>query len=285
MKREKAVGIAFVALNLILIVVCIVLYSRRDKTEPKFLIQAATIIYTPEADTLELMEGIEAYDNRDGDVTARIVIEKIVEDRAKDTVTVYYAVSDKAGNVAKFSKLFPAELPEEKTSDVSDETNTAGTKETLTGEGNAIADQPEQEDEGNSDDSDTAAENEDTEETEPEETEDDQDTAEAEQNESPDQSAAAEPQPAPQPAAPVNTGAPELVLKSSEATIQAGTNVPWTEIITTLRDDKDDYATLYYNLHVSQYNRNKPGSYPVTVYVEDSDGNTSRSIPFTIIVQ
>ena len=52
-----------------------------------------------------------------------------------------------------------------------------------------------------------------------------------------------------------------------------------------MRDDKDNYETLYYNLHVSQYNRNRPGTYSVTVYVEDSDGNQSQEIPFTIIVR
>lgn len=281
MKREKAIGIAFVAINLILVVVCIVLYSRRDKTEPKFLIQAVTIIYTPGANPLELMEGIEAYDNHDGDVTDRIVIEKIVEDKPNATATVYYAVSDKAGNVAKFSKLFPAEFPE-KTDAMADGTDTVEAVETLaknSGE-KEVTEQAEQEAEGSPDDLDTEGENGNAGEAEPEETEDEADTQETEQPQEPAPAAAEQPS-----AAPANTGAPELVLKTSEATIQAGTNVPWTEIITTMRDDKDDYATLYYNLHVSQYNRNKPGSYPVTVYVEDSDGNTSRSIPFTIIVQ
>ncbi len=79
--------------------------------------------------------------------------------------------------------------------------------------------------------------------------------------------------------------APVLTLKKAEVTIEAGTTPPWTEIIETLRDDKDDYATLYYNLNISRYNRNQQGDYPVTLYTEDSDGNRSGTVTVMVHVK
>lgn len=57
------------------------------------------------------------------------------------------------------------------------------------------------------------------------------------------------------------------------------------DIIGTLKDDKDDYATLFGNLSVGRYDRNKPGSYQVGVSTQDSDGNSSQTVPITIIVE
>ena len=67
--------------------------------------------------------------------------------------------------------------------------------------------------------------------------------------------------------------------------MNAGQGPAWVDIIGTLSDDADDYNTLFQNLNVSRYDRNKPGTYQVSVYTEDSDGNKSQSVPLTIVVQ
>ncbi len=79
--------------------------------------------------------------------------------------------------------------------------------------------------------------------------------------------------------------APVLILKASEIRITAGQGPAWVDVISTLTDDKDDYNTLFQNLNVSRYDRNKAGTYQVSVYTEDSDGNKSQSVPLTIIVE
>ena len=81
------------------------------------------------------------------------------------------------------------------------------------------------------------------------------------------------------------SSAPVLTLREQEVTIEAGTSPPWTELIEILRDDKDDYTTLYYNLSVSRFNRNQPGDYPVTLYTEDSDGNRSGTVTILVHVK
>lgn len=284
MKRDKIIGIVFMGINIILLLLCIVFYIRTDKTEPKFMIQVADVVYVPGTDNTALFEGISANDDRDGDVTERIVLEKIVENREENMAVAYFAVSDKAGNIAKFSKLFRAEFPEE---------TTANPEMLETGVLDSTGMEPAA-------DSSEAAEQEMTQEKTDEDNEEstgedengDEETSDTEEGNTGEEDGIeeendteTEPVTEQQPAEPVNTGAPELVLGSSEVTVEAGANVPWVNIITTMRDDKDNYETLYYNLHVSQYNRNKPGTYPVTVYVEDSDGNQSQHLPFTIIVR
>ena len=54
--------------------------------------------------------GINAYDTKDGDLTSRIVVEKVVLNRDAQTAVVYYAVADYSGNVTKQSRVFPADI-------------------------------------------------------------------------------------------------------------------------------------------------------------------------------
>lgn len=108
MKKEKIAGIALAAVNIVLIVVGIVLYLGADRKEPSFEFQAMDIIYEEGMETSRLLEGISAYDNEDGEITDKIVIEKLIENRELNSVVVIYGVSDKAGNVAKCSREFAA---------------------------------------------------------------------------------------------------------------------------------------------------------------------------------
>ncbi len=72
-----------------------------DSTAPEILISDAAVpevsVYAPEA----LMEGVTAVDDRDGDVTGSIVVERVSGIQADGTVTVTYAAFDASGNVAK----------------------------------------------------------------------------------------------------------------------------------------------------------------------------------------
>lgn len=285
MKQDKVINIILVVVNTILMVVCAVLYLKSDRVEPRFVVQPSVIVYTPGMEQTALYEGLSAHDDRDGEITDKIVIEKIVENQAEGTAIVYYAVSDIAGNTAKFSKLFRAEYPVEVSAAVSEsgreeqvvmelerDQSISAEDEADRDNDEADADSVEVAGEGDSgEDSDEAPADE--EDDRMDDADNENDSAENEANETPATPAVR------------NSGAPELVFRTTEVKVDQGANVPWTEIISTLRDDKDDYATLYYNLQVGQYNRNKPGTYQVDVYTEDSDGNRSQTVPVTIIVR
>ena len=108
MKQGKTIGIILVALDAVLIVVCMILYFGADRQKPQLNFQTSEFIYREGMDTEILLQGITAYDSTDGDITDRIVIEKTIENRDDNTIVVFYAAVDKAGNVAKASRVFIA---------------------------------------------------------------------------------------------------------------------------------------------------------------------------------
>ena len=108
MKQRKTAGILLGIANVILLTGCIILYLRTDRISPGITFEAADIVYQEGMDESKLLEGAAAYDGRDGDISDSIVIEKIVENRTNSTAVVFYAVSDKAGNITKASRVFQA---------------------------------------------------------------------------------------------------------------------------------------------------------------------------------
>lgn len=294
MKRNRWIVVSIIVINICIIGTCIFLLMGEDRTAPEFRFQTSDYTYLKSDGESLLLQNIIAYDDRDGDITDRIVIEKLTENQDSNTVVVYYAVSDLAGNVAKVSRIFPMEpsdeVPEyviakqEETAET--ESGISGTKE---------ADKTEETGSDQEDKSEDAAGGE-SEEPEDEngggeqedenggEEQEDEDGGEEEDEEQEDERAEEEP---PKPAKPVvdKSGYPVLTLKKKEVTIEAGTSPPWTELIETMRDDKDDYTALYYNLHISKFTAGKAGDYPVTLQAEDSDGNLSDPVTITVHVR
>lgn len=291
MKQSKILVIAVIAVDLILAVVCMIAYFGEDRNCPEFRFQTDEYIYTYEGGESKLLENITAYDDRDGDISERIVIEKITENRESSTIVVYYAVSDSAGNVAKISRVFVADFREQESSaGESAEAlsgipeDTALTMEKASETEDVSSEQPEAaETAGGADEQADGGAGENT-----VETADDPEGDETEGEETGENAGQAEDQPAAPASEPPRedrSGYPVLTLRTQEVTIAAGTSPPWTEIIETLRDDKDDYATLYYNLSVSRFNRNQAGDYPVSLYTEDSDGNRSDTVTVLVHVK
>ena len=256
MKKGKVPVIILTMINLILAGIFLVFYLRMDRTAPEFRFQTSDYIYIRSDGESELLDNISATDAVDGNVTDRIVIEKVVENKADSSIVVFYAVSDTAGNVAKISRVFPAQFEE----DYAQTTNQTGAEEQTA--------------EANLPPSEIAAESE----QESEETEETTDEAEEEPAEETNQAQPETPKPD-------TSGYPVLRMKKNEVTIQSGNTPPWTELIEQLSDDKDNYTTLYYNLHISKFNASKAGDYPVTLQAEDTDGHLSDTVTVTVHVR
>ncbi len=77
---------------------------------PEFRFSALNLVYDSQTKDIDLIAGVNAYDSRDGDLTSRIVVEKVVLNRDAGTAVVYYAVADYSGNVTKQSRVFPADI-------------------------------------------------------------------------------------------------------------------------------------------------------------------------------
>ena len=87
--RGNILGIFFTILSGVMIALIVLAYGTNDK---------------------DLIVGINAYDAKDGDITDRIVVEKVVLNKDAETAVVYYAVADHSGNVTKQSRVFPANI-------------------------------------------------------------------------------------------------------------------------------------------------------------------------------
>lgn len=93
----------------LLIILCLVIFGAyravrqisADTEAPKITVDTKQLEVSVQDDKSALLQGVTARDNRDGDVTASLLVENIrLLDKA-GTVTVTYAAFDKAGNVAK----------------------------------------------------------------------------------------------------------------------------------------------------------------------------------------
>lgn len=272
------------AVNVALICVCAVLYLRTDRTAPEIAFSVSDTVYREGIDAAELLEGVKAHDRVEGELTDCVVIEKIIEDRERSCAVVYYAVSDTSGNVAKASRVFEAVYEEEEKREegeggfpaagIDAEISLYGRRQTVVKKEESGEEKEREEALGEEEEMQSAPP---SPTPLPSPARAPQKTPEAAEEKSPEPTQ--KPVPTPDPSVPL------LTLKVSEVKVKAGQGPAWVEIIGVLSDDKDSYETLFRNLSVSRYDRNKAGSYAVTVRTEDSDGNSSAGVPLTIIVE
>ncbi len=133
--RGNLLGILFTVLSGVLIFLTVVAYGRSDRSSPEFRFSSVDLVYDSQTKDNDLMVGISAFDAKDGDVSDRIVVEKVVLNREKETAVVYYAAADLSGNVTKQSRVFPA--------DIKDLDNSSKTMETLQEEDQSPSDNAE----------------------------------------------------------------------------------------------------------------------------------------------
>ncbi|MBQ8813378.1 MAG: hypothetical protein IJZ85_02620 [Lachnospiraceae bacterium] len=75
-----------------------------DSTPPVITIDSGEIEVSVLSEESELFRGVSAVDERDGDVSADIVVEKISNITDERTATITYAAFDRSGNVAKATR-------------------------------------------------------------------------------------------------------------------------------------------------------------------------------------
>ncbi len=238
-------------------------YKNQDRTAPEIKVdQSKKIAYTEGEDYGKLLEGVTAQDDKDGDLTSEVFVEKVVPVSKKKAV-VYYGVTDKAKNVGTASREVTYQAAED--SDVAEDT----------AQDTASEDTTQKTDEKSAKKKSKKAKTKKTaEEKKAEETA--QDAAAADQQSADQQSATLQP----------NGIRPAMKLAEEAKTIARGTSFNALNEVTDAVDDKDDRDTLFRGLHIDgNYNVNQAGTYTLQYYVQDSDGNTSDPITFTLTVQ
>lgn len=236
-------------------------YKNQDRTAPEIKVdQSEKIAYTEGEDYGKLLEGVTAQDDKDGDLTSEVFVEKVVPVSKKKAV-VYYGVTDKAKNVGTASREVTYQAAED--TDAAEETVQDTASEDTTQKTDEKSEKKTKKKSKKAKAKKTA------EEKKVEETA--QDAAAADQ-----QSGVLQP----------NGTRPAMKLAEEAKTIARGTSFNALNEVTDAVDDKDDRDTLFRGLHIDgNYNVNQAGTYTLQYYVQDSDGNTSDPITFTLTVQ
>ena len=78
------------------------LYMRQDRKGPEITIaESKKNSYTSDMTTEDLLEGVKAVDDRDGDVSSSLTVENVYPNEKGDEVTVVYVAKDNSNNVTK----------------------------------------------------------------------------------------------------------------------------------------------------------------------------------------
>lgn len=302
MKDSGKWAVVFTILNIILIAACVVLLLGRDRKAPVISFSENDLIYYSGIDNEKLLQGVTAIDAKDGDVSERIVVEKIVQNKNENRAVVYYAVTDLDGNAAKASRVF--EAVKESTGNAMKDIGMAGfdgdmdealSNETegmapaITGNGEAqedAGDMQEEEEEDAQEESSpsmspspSVSSTPDAEEQRRKEQEEADRQAEEEQRQQEEARRKAEEEAA------AKAGNPKIILKNTTVNTTAGQLPAWIDAIGSFQDDKDGYETLFKNLKASKYDVNAKGDHAVTLTTTDSDGNVSDPVSVTVHVK
>ena len=282
------------ALDVALMVIAAVLYLGQDRTAPVIAYGPDSLTYEEGMEEGLLLAGVTAQDERDGDVTESLMVEKVSE-TSNGNVIITYVAKDHSDNVGKASRTVRAvqggqDLSDETKADPSEENagssagpgttaqeleETAGETEsgTETGTGNGTAPM-EGQDTGTPGGEGPAGGEEDRE-----------DNQEADRQPVRVENRGGQPEGNVQP--PEANQPPTISLQTSSLSVQAGSqSVDWNQCIGGLSDDRDSQAQLFSNLVMEGFvDLDTPGEYPVLLYTRDSEGLESARQVVTVKVE
>lgn len=233
-------------------------YKNQDRTAPEIKVDdSEKMTYTEGEDYEKLLKGVTAQDDKDGDLTDQVFVDKVVPVSKKKAV-VYYGVTDKANNVGTASReVTYRAASDDASADTTDE-NAAEDKTTGEKKTSKKAKAKKKQDEEKKKAEEAAQKQADAQQAEEQQT----DTLQP------------------------NGTRPAIKLVENAKTIARGTTFNALSEVEDAVDDKDDRDTLFRGLHVDgEYNVNQAGTYTLTYYVQDSEGNASDPVTFTLTVQ
>lgn len=237
--------------------ITLVLGFSEDKKAPEIQFQDNEITFTQGDDYAGLLQGVTATDNRDGDVTKSLVVESVYPNDDGETATVVYVARDKTNNIGKANKVINYQPSKGETA----ETSVKG--ESTTGQEDASLAQSTQDPQATPTPEETTANN------VPTPGEKDEEEKEAAEEED------------------LPAGSPKLKLTEDEVTVKKGESVNRIAFVESITDDKDAKESLFRQIQITgdDLDVNTAGTYVLTYYVVDSDGNRSNEADLTITVE
>ena len=253
MNVGNKLAIIFTFVSALAIVLCFLIMDSEDKVPPIITFSANAVVYTENMNRDMLLESVSAIDDKDGDVTDSIVIEKVTRTSDGNAVIVTYAARDHSNNFVKSSRIFEAAW--NKKQEVQSRKIEKVQKEELAGE-----EKESEESEENT------AEEKNTDEEVTDEIREEEDNHVVQEETQVKQ-------------------APVLLLNTSDAVLHRGDSFNINDYIAQLSDNADTLETLQHKIQTNgEFDNNTAGDYQVTVLVTDSEGNQSEAQQLTIHV-
>ena len=230
------------------------LYVGQDRKGPEITISdGKKDSFTADMTTEDLLEGVKAVDEKDGDVSDSLTVENVYSNEKGDEVTVVYVAKDKSNNVTKVTYHMTSDgvLPGAviSGSDVSGKTM-------LDGENTGESDENFENDEDLPDEEEELTEEEKAQERE-----------EAKIDS-------------------LSPQDPRFYLTTYYVEIARGTQIDRLSYVKDIQDDRDASNELYRKIQITgNVDVNTPGTYELTYYVVDSNGNASNGAVLTVVVK
>lgn len=270
--KENITVITGAVVMAILIAVTIVFSIGVDNEAPEIYFEH-DIMYSDIQSMDVLLEGVTAYDRKDGDVTEQLMVESLIVLEGNEFAKVTYTAKDKSNNIAKASRIVAysgdgssiyassavdgEEEGEENPEATASQEVTASQEATASQETTASQEMA------------SAAESMETEMTSDTQTE----------------STGAETTAATETTGAINSEAPVLTLKTSSGSIKAGEFFNVASYVESITDNKDSRNELYKRIGIEgSYDSNTPGEYRFKVYCIDTDRNFSNKEEFVLSV-
>lgn len=241
-----------------------------DTSGPEITFSEKTpTVYRSDMMNNELLDGVSAKDDKDGDVSSSLTVESVYE--VDDShVIVTYTAKDSSNNITKqkHEMEMNPQVSSQDDGDAADfgEKTDAADATATTGVDEATADTTE-----------TSETDGDTDEAVPSETP--TPTPEVDEAE-----AAREKQVAEADAMPAQS--PKIYLSDYLVKVPVGTTVDLLSYVSEIKDDSDDIYALWRKVQITgEVNSAVPGTYKCTYYVIDSQNNISNNAVLTVVVE
>ena len=242
------------------------MYSMKDNAGPEIMINdSKENMYRPDMTTEELLEGVKAMDEKDGDVSDSLMVENVYPNDTGDKVTVVFVSKDSSKNVTKKNFSMTADAEEFKESEDEKQPGEDASEE---------LDSDYKEDKENREDISEKTESEETEKSE--ESQPDEEMTEEEKAQQHEEEKLTK----------LNPQDPRFYLSTYYLKVSRGTSIDRLSYVKDIQDDKDASNELYRKIQITgNVDVNTPGTYELTYYVIDSDGNVSNGAVLTIVVE
>ena len=99
--NKKNVTALMSVLTVVLLGLCAFLYMGEDRKGPGITFEDRTISYREGGNNSELLEGVSAVDDRNGDVSDTLRVDRVTEIQSSDYVVVTYIAKDDSNNITK----------------------------------------------------------------------------------------------------------------------------------------------------------------------------------------